>query len=62
MLGPIRADWQTGRRAHYQHRRERSPVGEEILSWEYGSWSFKRYMLDWTGRTNLKTFEISDGK
>ena len=38
------------------------PVGEEILSWEYGSWSFKRYMLDWTGRTNLKTFEISDGK
>ena len=38
------------------------PVGEEILSWEYGSWSFKRYMLDWTGRTNLKTFEVSDGK
>src|SRR5437667_149218 len=38
------------------------PVGEEILSWEYGSWSFKRYLADWTGRTNLKTFEISDGK
>jgi hypothetical protein len=38
------------------------PVGEEILSWQYGTWSFKRYMTDWTGRTNLKTFEISDGK
>jgi hypothetical protein len=38
------------------------PVGEEILSWQYGSWSFKRYMSDWTGQTNLKTFEISDGR
>ena len=38
------------------------PVGEEILSWQYGTWSFKRYMSDWTGRTNLKTFEISDGR
>jgi len=38
------------------------PVGEDILSWQYGSWSFKRYMSDWTGRTNLKTFEISDGR
>lgn len=38
------------------------PVGEEFLNWQYGSWSFKRYMTDWTGRTNLKTFEISDGK
>jgi hypothetical protein len=38
------------------------PVGEEFLSWQYGSWSFKRYVADWTGETNLKTFEISDGK
>jgi hypothetical protein len=38
------------------------PVGEEILSWQYGTWSFKRYITDWTGRTNLKTFEISDGR
>src|SRR3989440_6630426 len=38
------------------------PVGEEFLSWQYGSWSFKRYMSDWIGQTNLKTFEISDGK
>lgn len=38
------------------------PVGEEFLSWQYGAWSFKRYVGSWTGETNLKTFEISDGK
>src|ERR1700693_1370272 len=38
------------------------PVGEEFLSWQYGSWSFKRYVGEWVGETNLKTFEISDGK
>jgi hypothetical protein len=38
------------------------PVGEEFLSWQYGAWSFRRYVTDWTGETNLKTFEISDGK
>ena len=38
------------------------PVGEEFLSWQYGSWSFKRYVGEWTAETNLKTFEISDGK
>jgi hypothetical protein len=38
------------------------PVGEEFLSWQYGSWSFNRYVRTWAGETNLKTFEISDGK
>jgi hypothetical protein len=38
------------------------PVGEEFLSWQYGSWSFKRYLADWAAQTNLKTLEISDGK
>jgi hypothetical protein len=38
------------------------PVGEDFLSWQYGSWSFKRYIVDWTTDTNLKRFEISDGK
>jgi len=37
-------------------------VGEEFLSWQYGAWSFKRYVDNWTGETNLKTFEIVDGK
>ena len=38
------------------------PVGEEFLSWQYGAWSYKRYVTDWTSETNLKTFEIADGK
>ncbi|HST30686.1 MAG TPA: hypothetical protein VLK27_07590 [Chthoniobacterales bacterium] len=38
------------------------PVGEEFLSWQYGNWSFKRFVGEWTGETSLKTFEISDGK
>lgn len=38
------------------------PVGEEFLSWQYGAWSFKRYVEQWTGERYLKTFEISDGK
>lgn len=38
------------------------PVGDEFLSWQYGAWSFRRYVDDWTGETNLKTFEINDGK
>ena len=38
------------------------PVGEEFLNWQYGAWSFRRYVTDWTGEINLKTFEISDGK
>ncbi|HEX4639152.1 MAG TPA: hypothetical protein VH170_06680 [Chthoniobacterales bacterium] len=38
------------------------PVGEDFLNWQYGSWSFKRYMADWMTDTNLKRLEISDGK
>ncbi len=39
------------------------PVGEEVLSWRYGSMpSFKSYIADWIGQSNLKTLEISDGK
>ena len=39
------------------------PVGEEVLSWRYGALpSFRSYMADWIGRSNLKTLEITDGK
>lgn len=38
------------------------PVGEEFLNWQYGVWSIKRYVGQWTGETNIKTFEISGGK
>jgi len=38
------------------------PVGEEFLSWQYGSWSFKGFLADWITQTNLKTLEVSGGK
>jgi hypothetical protein len=39
------------------------PVGEEVLSWRYGALpSFRSYIADWIGQSNLKTFEISEGK
>jgi hypothetical protein len=39
------------------------PVGEEVLSWRYGTLpSFKSYIANWIGQSNLKTFDISDGK
>src|SRR2546430_5000003 len=37
-------------------------VGQEFLSWQYGAWSFRRYLTDWTGENNLKIFEIVSGK
>ena len=38
------------------------PVGEEVLRWQYGKWSVRRYMSYWSEENNLKTFEIQDGK
>lgn len=38
------------------------PVAEEALRWQYGSWSLRRYLSDWSEENNLKTFEIGDGK
>lgn len=45
------------------------PVGEEVLSWQSGPWSLRRYLLAWSDEYNLwsegndlKTFEIRDGK
>jgi hypothetical protein len=39
------------------------PVGEEVLSWRYGALpSFRIYMANWISQSNLKTFEIADGK
>jgi hypothetical protein len=38
------------------------PVGEEALSWQYGSWSVSHYISDFSDDNNLKTFEITDGK
>ena len=37
-------------------------VGEDVLRWQYGSWSLRRYISDWSDERNLQTFEIGDGK
>jgi hypothetical protein len=37
-------------------------VAEEALQWQYGPWSVRRYINDWSSDQNLKTFEIRDGK
>ena len=38
------------------------PVGEEVLRWQYRSWSLRRYMSDWSNDNNLERFEIEAGK
>ncbi|HEV2047538.1 MAG TPA: hypothetical protein VGQ95_13200 [Chthoniobacterales bacterium] len=37
-------------------------VGEDVLKWQYGSWSLHRYISDWSDERNLEKFEIGDGK
>jgi hypothetical protein len=38
------------------------PMGEELLGWQWRSWSLRRYMSDWSNERNLDHFEITDGK
>src|ERR1041385_1542081 len=37
-------------------------VGDEVVRWQYGSWSLRRYMSDWSNDNNLERFEVADGK
>jgi hypothetical protein len=37
-------------------------VGEEVLRWQYRSWSLHRYLSDWSNDNNLERFEIEDDK
>ena len=37
-------------------------VREEVLRWQYRSWSLRGYMSDWSNNNNLERFEIEDGK
>jgi len=37
-------------------------VGEEVLRWQYRSWSLRGYMSRWSNNNNLERFEIEDGK
>ncbi len=38
------------------------PVGEEVLRWQYRSWSLRRYMSDWSNDNKVERFEIENGK
>ena len=38
------------------------PVPDEALQWQYGPWSVRRYINDWSADVNLKTFEIRDNR
>ena len=38
------------------------PVGDDVLRWQYRSWSLHRYISDWSNDNNLERFEISNGK
>jgi hypothetical protein len=38
------------------------PMGEELLGWQWRSWSLRRYMSDWSNERNLDHFEITDRK
>ena len=37
-------------------------LGEEVVSWQYGPWSVRRYISDWSIEKNLQTFQIADDK
>ena len=38
------------------------PVGDEVVHWQYRSWSLHRYISDWSNDNNLERFEIGNGK
>jgi hypothetical protein len=38
------------------------PMGEELLGWQWRSWSLRRYMSDWSNERNLDRLEITGGK
>jgi hypothetical protein len=38
------------------------PVGDDVLRWQYGSWSLRSYISDWSSDNYLERFEIGNGK
>jgi len=38
------------------------PVGEEVLRWQYGRWSLRGYLEEWSRDNDLERFEIANGK
>jgi hypothetical protein len=37
-------------------------LGDEVLRWQYRSWSLRYYLTEWMEENDLKTFEIADNK
>jgi hypothetical protein len=37
-------------------------LGDEVLRWQYRSWSLRYYLTEWMDENDLKTFEIADNK
>jgi hypothetical protein len=37
-------------------------VGDDVLRWQYRSWSLHNYISQWSSSKNLEQFEIADGK
>jgi hypothetical protein len=38
------------------------PVSDDVLRWQYGSWSVRGYIETWSRDKNLERFEINDGR
>lgn len=38
------------------------PVGDDVLTWSFGSKSFRRYIEEWSDEKTLRTFQIADDK
>ena len=38
------------------------PVADDVIRWQYRSWSLLSYITDWSTENNLERFEISNGK
>jgi hypothetical protein len=38
------------------------PVSDDVLRWQYRSWSLRGYISDWSNDINLERFEIGNGK
>jgi hypothetical protein len=38
------------------------PVPDEALQWQYGPWSVRRYINDWSTDQKVQKFDIRDGK
>jgi hypothetical protein len=38
------------------------PIADEAMQWQYGPWSVRRYINDWSSHERVRKFEIRDGR